>query len=49
MRGVVKCIVGEVGGGWCGVGEMGLRVDGEREFLGAADWGVIYTGLKELG
>ena len=42
-RGVVKCIVGEVGGGWFVVGEIGLTVDGEREFLGAADRGVIYT------
>ena len=29
-RGVVKCIVGEVGGGWCGVEGIELRVDGEK-------------------
>jgi len=39
MRGVVKCVVGKLGGGWCVVGAIGLRVDEEREFLGAADRG----------
>jgi len=49
MRGWVKCIVGEVGGGWCGVEEIGLRVDEERDFLGVVDWGVIYIGLRGSG
>ena len=30
------------GWGWCVVGGIELRVDEEREFLGVADWGVIY-------
>ena len=30
-------------GGWCVVGGIELRVDGEKEFLGATDWGFMYT------
>ena len=49
MRGVKDFIVGKVGVGWCVVGGIELRVDGERDFLGATDWGLYIRRAGGVG
>jgi len=46
-RGVVGCIVGEVGVGWCVVGESELRVDGEKGAFLEQRIGGLYISRAE--